>query len=114
NELSHRLASDADQILFKRYTLVFREDGVAHANQSVPIPYHCRDVGNLKSFWLPFASCAAQSLESFKEERSNEMRLKATRLGSFHVLANLLDARGVHGIVRERVFFDEGAKLVAI
>src|SRR5690606_24740592 len=92
NELSDWLSSDADQVLFERDTLVFRQDGVTHADQAVAIPDHCGDVGNLKPLGLPLACCAAQSLERFKEEGSNEMRLKATCLGSLHVLANLLDA----------------------
>jgi len=114
NELCQGLAWDADQFFLERQAFVSREDGIAHADDPVPVANDGRNVGRLVTLRLPFPQGSAEPLEGFIEEGGNEMGLKTASLGPFHVFPNLPDAGGIHGVVRQGVFLNQIAEFVPI
>ena len=42
------------------------------------------------------------------------MRLKAAGLGPLHILADAVDAAGVHGVMGQRAFFEQVPQLAAV
>ena len=53
------------------------------------------------------AAGATKTVERLKKECGDEMRLEPARGGALHVLADLLDARGVHRIACQRPLFEQ-------
>ena len=96
-----------DEGLLEDDALVARKHRFADADQPVPIAHRRRHMRHLEAARLALAHCASKALEGFEEEGLDIVRLKATRLGTFHFLADAENTAGIHGVVREGVLFQE-------
>src|SRR5690606_1694477 len=102
DEGRERLAGRRDQRLLEGDALVAREDRLADADQAVALADGRRHVGDLVAARLALASGAAETLERLQEERLDVVRLEAPRLGALHLLADAVDAGGIHRVVGQR------------
>ena len=57
---------------------------------------------------------AAEPLERFEEEGLDIVRLEPARLGPLHLLANPVDARSVHRVVRECALLEQATQGVLV
>ena len=57
---------------------------------------------------------AAEALERLEEERLDVVRLEAAGLGALHVLADAVDAAGVHRVVGQRALLEQVLELAAV
>ena len=64
-------------------------------------------MGYLITARLALARCAAQTLESFEEERLDVVRLQAAGFRAFHILSDTSDTAGVHHVVSQSAFFEQ-------
>ena len=114
DEGGQRLALGRDQRLLEGDALVARQHGLADADQAVAVADRGRDVGDLVAARLALLGGAAEALEGLEEEGLDVVRLQAAGLGALHVLADAVDAAGVHGVVGERALFEQVLELAAV
>jgi hypothetical protein len=114
DEGSKRLPLWSNERLFENDAFVAREHRLTDANQAVSVAHRCRHVRHLVAARFALTDGAAKALEGFEKEGLDIVRLKATRLGAFHFLTDAEDAAGIHGVVRESVFFQEILKLFPV
>ena len=110
DEGRQRLALRRDERLLEGDALVARQDGLAEADQSVPVAHRRRNMGDLVAPGFALLDRAAEAFEGLEEEGLDIMGLKPARLGPLHLLADAEDARGVHGVVRQGAIFEQVRK----
>src|SRR5262245_31403267 len=107
HESSQRLALRRHKGLFERDAFVALNHGLPDAEHSIAIANGRGNVGYFVAPWLTLLDRPAQRLGRLNEEGFNVVRLQPTSLGALHVLANTLNASGVHGVVHERMLLNE-------
>jgi hypothetical protein len=106
-ECGERLPLWCDEVLFEDGALVARHNRLADSNQAVAVSHGCWNVGNLIAARFALAGIAAKDFERFEKKRLDVVGLETACFGPLHFFANAVDARGVHGIVREGVLFNQ-------
>src|SRR6266545_5845189 len=96
-----------DQALRERDALVAVQHRTAPPDLAVAVANGGRDAGDFESFLFALVAGSAQELEGFKEESSDEVRLKSASLRPFHVLADPTDRGHVHAVAGERAIFEQ-------
>ena len=114
DEGGQRLARRRDQLLLEGDALVARQHRLADADQAVAVADRRRHVGDLVAARLALLDRAAQALEGFLEERLDVVRLQPAGLGALHLLADAVDAAGVHRVVGQRALLQQVLQLVAV
>ena len=111
---SQRLALWSHQGFFKGNPLVTRQDGLANADEAVPVPYRGGDMSDFVAAGFTLLDGAAKALEGFVKEGFDVMGLQAAGVGTFHVLSDALNLAGIHGVVREHPFFKQFLKMATV
>ncbi len=107
DEGRERLALRRNQFLLEGDTLVARHHRISHTNLAVAVPDRRRHVGDLVAAWLTLAGSPPQTLEGFKKERLDVVRLEAPRFAALHLFTDARHSARIHGIMGERAIFDQ-------
>ena len=86
DEGGQRLAGNRAEGLLECDPFILAQDGLASADETVPLADQRRHVGDFEAAWFPFLDGTAQNPEGLQEKRLDEVRLQATRFGALHVL----------------------------
>ena len=82
--------------------------------EPVPVSHRCRHVGDLVTPRLALPDRAAQPLKRLPEEGLDVMRLQPLGFGALHVFADTVHAPGIHGVLSQGAFFQQGLELAAL
>ena len=111
---SSRQPGRRDQRLLEGDALVARQDWLANPDQAIAVAHRRGNVRDLVAAVLPLLHRAAEPLKRFQEERLDIVGLEPASFGAFHVLADALNARSIHRVVNQGVFFQKIANLLLV
>src|SRR5579872_1932415 len=114
DELRERLSHDCDLVFLESHALVALQNWIAGADDPIAIANCGGHMRDLEASWLALADGAAENLERFEKERSDEVRLETPCLGAFHVFPDVEHATGVHRIVCQCAVFEEVLAMLSI
>lgn len=114
DECSQRLSLRCDERFFEGDPLVARKHGLTGADQPVAAADGRRHVAHLEAARLALADGSAEPGEGFFEEGLDVVRLESAGVRALHLLADLLDAARIHGVLRQGPLLEKLLELLSV
>ena len=114
-----RTVSRAHSILGEAHPFIAAQDGreiapIAPGDNAVAFTQLGGDMGDLEPLRFTRVNRTAEHLESFHEEGTDKVRLKAASLGLFHLLLHIKQALGGKTFLGECVSTEDGHQVLAV